>query len=280
MEVGNEKDADTNRKKRRPADGELPILAFVRGDFMVTGCCAEFRISPACIDGRRYDTGDHAGFGERLLPVYQEADPARYLANLSALQMVAGNYVAAYTSRLSLRDRRRRLDAGRPVGREVIYDMYAHARAIEAENRVSFAAGFAKSFAEAIPRLNDQDEYAVAEWLGTSPAVFRDALQKLFDRQRAEDSIGQSAAVELIQAYLSFDAYRAFGPLVDSLNGEEDHRRYTSTTKFRSRLATGDARRRVGSSESASKPLPALLEFTIYDSRNYAKECAAHGYVG
>src|SRR5260370_31334799 len=31
---------------------------------------------------------------------------------------------------------------------------------------------------------------------------------------------------------------------------------------------------------SISKPLPALLEFTIYDSRNYAKECAAHGYVG
>ena len=32
--------------------------------------------------------------------------------------------------------------------------------------------------------------------------------------------------------------------------------------------------------KSASKPLPALLEFTIYDSQNYAKECAAHGYAG
>jgi putative CocE/NonD family hydrolase len=29
-----------------------------------------------------------------------------------------------------------------------------------------------------------------------------------------------------------------------------------------------------------SQPLPTLLEFTIYDSLNHAKECAAHGYVG
>ena len=32
--------------------------------------------------------------------------------------------------------------------------------------------------------------------------------------------------------------------------------------------------------KSPAKPLPALLEFTIFDSQNYAKECAAHGYVG
>src|ERR1700691_2724623 len=43
----------------------------------------------------------------RLVPVYQDADPDRYLATLSALQMVAGNYAAAYVSRQSLLDRRR-----------------------------------------------------------------------------------------------------------------------------------------------------------------------------
>src|ERR1700683_939291 len=35
---------------------------------------------------------------ERLLPVYQEPDPDRYLAVLSALQMVAGDYGAARRS--------------------------------------------------------------------------------------------------------------------------------------------------------------------------------------
>ena len=49
---------------------------------------------------------------ERMLPVYQEDDPERYLANLSALQLVAGNYAAAYASRQSLRDGGASADAG------------------------------------------------------------------------------------------------------------------------------------------------------------------------
>ena len=58
----------------------------------------------------------------RLVPVYQESDPDRYLANLSALQMVAGNYAAADMSRQSLRERRRS-NAARPVSRAVIYEI-------------------------------------------------------------------------------------------------------------------------------------------------------------
>ncbi len=82
----------------------------------------------------------------RLIPVYQEPDPDRYLANLSALQFVAGNYAAADMSRQSLRARRMRSNAARPIGRDAIYDLYAHARAMEAENRVPFAQAFTKSY--------------------------------------------------------------------------------------------------------------------------------------
>jgi uncharacterized protein len=216
----------------------------------------------------------------RLVPVYQEADPDRYLANLSALQMVAGNYAAAYVSRQSLRDRRRRLDAGRPIGRDVIYDIYAHARDMEAENRISFAEGFAKSYLDVVPHLNDRDAYAVTKWLGTSPSVFQDALQKAFDQRRTEDSIEQSDAVDLIRAYLSFDAYRAFGPLVDSLNAEDDRRRYVFDNKVLIKTRDGGSIAAVlVRPKNPAEPLPTLLEFTIYDSRNYARECAAHGYV-
>ena len=44
---------------------------------------------------------------ERILPVYQNPDPDRYLANVAALQMVAGDYSSADVTRQSLRDRRR-----------------------------------------------------------------------------------------------------------------------------------------------------------------------------
>lgn len=102
---------------------------------------------------------------ERLLPVYQEPDPDRYLANLSALQMAADDYVAADASRQSLRERRRRADSGRPVGRAILYDIYAHAKALETQDRIPFTEAFDKTFDETIPRLSGHDAYAVAEWL-------------------------------------------------------------------------------------------------------------------
>ena len=40
---------------------------------------------------------------ERVLPVYQENDPERYLSNLSALQVVTGGFAAALESRQTLR---------------------------------------------------------------------------------------------------------------------------------------------------------------------------------
>ena len=44
---------------------------------------------------------------------------------------------------------------GQPVGRAVVYDIYAYAKAIEAENRVPFAEGFTRAFGEVVPRLGD-----------------------------------------------------------------------------------------------------------------------------
>ena len=217
----------------------------------------------------------------RLVPIYEEPDRDRYLANLSALQMVAGNYAAADVSRQSLRERRRRSNIHRPIGRDVIYDIYAYAKALEAENRVSFADGFTRSFREVIGRLNDRDAYAVTRWLGTSPAVFREALQKSLDQQRTNDIINQSDAVELIWKYLSFDAYRNFGPLVSSLTAEDDRRRYSVEDEVLVKTLDGAGiSALVVRPKGSDKPLPALLEFTIYDTQNYAMECASYGYVG
>src|SRR5271167_752665 len=110
----------------------------------------EFRAPPAADDPST--PAVMRDLAERLLPVYQEPDSDRYLANLSALQMVAGDYTAADVSRQALRERRRSADAARPVGRALIYDIYAYAKTIEAENRLAFAQAFARSFGEVIPR--------------------------------------------------------------------------------------------------------------------------------
>jgi putative CocE/NonD family hydrolase len=216
----------------------------------------------------------------RLLPVYEEPERDRYLANLSALQMAVGDFAAADVSRQSLRERRRRLDAGRPVGRGAIFDIYAYAKALEAENRVPFADGFSRSFREVVARLSDHDAYAVAKWLETPPSVFREALQKALDQQRTKDIITQGEAVDLLWKYLAFDAHRSFAPLVSALIAEDDGRRYTAEEEVVIKTPEASLAAVVIRPKGSAKPLPALLEFTIYDSPNYAKECAAHGYVG
>ena len=215
----------------------------------------------------------------RLLPIYQESDPDRYLANLSALQLVAGNAAAADASRQSLRSRRQRATVHRPAGPELIYDIYAHAKALEAGNGISFAEAFARSFREAVSRLNAEDAYALIRMLEIPPVAAREALRKSLVQQRTTDIIGQTEAVDLIWKYLSYDAYRIIGPLVGGLATEDEHRRYVEDDLVIKTPEGVKLSVRVVRPKDA-KPLPALLEFTIYDTKNDALECAAHGYAG
>ena len=218
---------------------------------------------------------------ERLLPVYQDLDSDRYLANLSALQLVAGNYAAASESRQALRERRRRADAGRPVSRSVIYDIYAFAKANETDSKVPFAQAFTKAYRDLVPRLSDLDAYSLTKWFETPLPVLRDNLQKAFDQQRANDRISQSDAVQLVWTYLAYDAFRTFGPLVDLLDAADDRARYSADNEILIKTADGGTISAVLIRPNGpAKPLPALLQFTFDDSQNYAKECAAHGYVG
>jgi len=215
----------------------------------------------------------------RLVPVYQEPDPDRYLANLSVLQMAALDYTAADGSRLSLRDRRRSTEAGLPAGRGTIYDMYARARAMEADNRSSFADNFTKSFRDMVSGLDDQDAYTVIRWLETPLPELRNALQAALDGLRGKERIDQTEAVELIRSYVSFDAYRAFNPMIAALVAEDDNRRYLVDDEKIKGPGGAAISAMVIRPKGRTAVLPALFEYTLSGSRNYAKECAAHGYA-
>jgi putative CocE/NonD family hydrolase len=217
----------------------------------------------------------------RLIPVYQDPDPERYLANLSALQMAVGDYGAADISRQSLRERRRKSDFGHPVSRALVFDIYAHAKALEIENKVTFAEAFTASYRETIRHLDDRDAFAVTRWLGTSPMIYRDALQKAFDQYRAKDRLDESEALDLISKYIAFDAYKTFGSLVVLLNAEDDHRRFATESGIVIQAADGASISvTVIRPSNMSKALPALLEYTERDAQNSTKESAARGYAG
>lgn len=219
---------------------------------------------------------------ERVLPVYEESDHQRYLATLSALQLVTGNYQAAYSARQELREIRKGADPAFPLERSTTYDIYARAKTIEARDHLPFDAAFVQSYRDVVPQLSDSDAYAIISQLETPPANYQAALQRSFQQLQARTSVDLPTAIDLIWAYVAYDAFRAIGPLIGDLAAEDDARRYIIEPDVLIKTRDGATLSAVlVRSRAATKPLPTLLEFTIYVYPvNDAKECAAHGYVG
>jgi uncharacterized protein len=215
----------------------------------------------------------------RILPVYQDNDQERFLANLSALQLAARDYPSAAASRQALRARRG-ADTGRPPGRATIFDIYARARAIEDGQKVQFAQAFAQAYREIVPRLSDYDAWLITRWFGASLGTLQENLQRAFDQRRAKGSIPLNAAIDLVWAYLSYDSLRNFGPVVPELDGQEDRRRYVTEENVPIKTPDGATLSATVVRAKSAKPLPALVEFVLTVSQNDAKESAARGYVG
>lgn len=217
---------------------------------------------------------------QRILPVYQENDPERYLSNLSALQAVAGDYVSAYATRQSLQERRRNTPGGRIAGRAPVYDIYVRARAIESQVRTPFARAYQQAFRDALNRLDDREAYILEGWLSTPLPVVQDGLQQTFDQRRGKDRVSLNEALDVVWAWFAFEAYRSFGSLVQPLILAENQRRYSQEEvqiKVASNVTlTGTVIR----SRLTSGRLPALLELAIDQDINHAREAAAHGYAG
>jgi uncharacterized protein len=216
----------------------------------------------------------------RILPVYQENDPERYLSNLSALQMVAGDYASAYATRQSLLERRRNANAGRPTGRALVYDIYVRARAIEAQVRTPFAKAYAQAYRDAVNRVEDQDAYTLEGWLTTPLPVLQDGLQRAFDQRRAKGSIPLNEAMDVIWAWFAYEAYRSFGALVRPLVAEESQRRYIIEDNLEIKVGKATLAATMIRPRLDTSPLPALLELAIAESTQDPREAAAHGYVG
>lgn len=219
----------------------------------------------------------------RALPVYENPNRAQFLTNLSALQMVAGEYAAAYATRKSLHELRVEEKTAREVDEALIYDLYARARAmaVKSKSPMPFDQAFARVFHDAVSPLNDLDAYTVTEWLATPLPVFEGNLQRELDRLRGKDRISLSEAVDLAWTYLSFEAFQGFSPVVGPLIAADDRARYVIDDDVR--IQTHDRATLsavVIRPKGAPAPLPALLEFTIHvDPHNDARECAAHGYA-
>ncbi len=219
---------------------------------------------------------------QRLLPVYQEKDVERYLGRLSALQLVAGDYAAADATRQTLARRRQGATASPATVGAALLDIYVHARVIEARDHLSFDQAFTQTYRDVVSHLSDQEAYAVTGLAPVAVATFESAVQSVFEQRRARAALPLADAVDLVHSYFLFEAYRRLAALIEPLGAEDDRRRYITDDKVVIRMPDG-ARllALVVRPRAAAQPRPTLLEYAAGPApRNFARECAAHGYVG
>jgi putative CocE/NonD family hydrolase len=218
---------------------------------------------------------------ERLVPVYQEDDPDRYLSNLATLQSVLGDPAAADATRRTLQERLQSERATRPTGRAVVYAIYTQARAIEAMESVSFTNAYGRAFRETLSGLDDLEAYELENWFITPMGPLRETLQRALDERRGKSSITLEEALDLVRAWFAFEAYRSFGD-VARLNLAEDRERRYVTEEIAipvaqdATLAAVTVRPR-GATDADTRAT--LLEFTLDRASRDARQAAAHGYA-
>jgi uncharacterized protein len=217
----------------------------------------------------------------RIIPGYRNDDREKYLANMSALQLVAGSFGPAFSAQLELRRLRGGTPDRPPADPALVYDLFAHAKSLQAQYRLPFAQAFDLAFWETIPVFDNLDAFRVESRLEAPPAPYAAALQASFDRLRSHPQISERAALGLIRRYVAFDAYRSFGPIVSGLVSLDQDRRYV----IRDDVVVdthghGDVVALLVRPRASSGLLTTLLQYRIapggYDE---AIEAAAYGFA-
>lgn len=218
---------------------------------------------------------------ERIVPVYQDDDSDRFLTNLAALQMVAGDPEAARATRVSLEARLASEEKAPPAGRAVVYEIYTQARAMEATERVPFTTAYIQAFRETFKPLDDLHAYELEGWLTLPPERLEEPLQRELDELRGKTSIELDEALDLVRAWFAFEAYRSFAGVVPPLLEDDKERRYVIEDVKLPVARDATVAARVVRPRAASEPasLPTLLEFTLDRSRMDARAAAARGYA-
>jgi len=220
----------------------------------------------------------------RIIPVYRNDNREQYLANMSALQLVAENFEPAYSARLELRQMHGENPRRPAVDPALVYDLFAHTKSLQAQYRLPFSQALDLAFWETIPIFNNLDAFRLESWLQAPVAAYAGALQASFDRTRAHPRISQRDALGLIWQYLAFDAYRSFAPIAPGLISLDEDRRYTiqenvpiETPHLQGEVVALLVRPR----SSGGRLLTTLLEYRIAPGGHEdAIEAAAYGFTG
>jgi len=266
-------------KLRIPRSLPLLALLFALGAWPTLAAAQDFGFTPPVEAEDPALPAALRDLAERVLPVYQENDPDRYFSTLAALQMAVGDPAAARTSRATLRERLLSEQSSLPPGRAIVYDIYVGARALESTDSVPFASAYTQTFNDTMGGIGDLAAYEVEGWFTASTEPSRESFQHTLDRQRGQTSITLEEALELVQAWFAYDAYRSADSLVRPLLAADNARRYVVEELAIPVAKDATIAATLVRPRGANDTLPTLLELTLDRSSRDAREAAAHGYA-
>lgn len=224
-----------------------------------------------------------AALAEQAIASYKEKDRGRYLDNLFRMQMVAGGYADAAASIKSLRALRRNKVSLSATAANELYAIVATAR--QRGDGAQLEDAFGQAFREIFGRLDDRTSALAIRALGISRFPLDRAVAGALQQQKGKESISLNDALRLIKAYQVQQSFRTLRELAPPLVAEDDQRRYIIDRNVQVR--TPDAATvcaMVVRQRSATRRLPALLNFTIYADSDAnmreARRAASNGYVG
>jgi len=226
----------------------------------------------------------------QVLANYKDSDRLKYLDSLFRLQLVTGKNQEALTTIASLREAigGQAIIPSRAAWVNVEYEIYARARIDQVEKQRSFADAYAQEFRKRFAQL---EEWPAAQVLRTY--AYTDVgdtqrqLQGDLDKQKDRDSIALTDALELVNDYLANKVFHDSVPVNPALIKEYDEEHYITQTNLQVKTTDGASVcvfvKRPGA--SATKGVPALLNFTIYVGTDEAIEAetrlsASNGYAG
>lgn len=221
----------------------------------------------------------------KVIAVYWEDDRRRYLDNLFRLQIVAGQYADASKTLASLRALPASGVSSQSGAAQVLYGIFAEARARQSLDGPSFDEAFRRSFRETLGRLDDRTSALVIRTLGVDLSAVQQNLNDALEPRKGKRAIAVADALTLIRAYQDEQTFRSVSPLAAALIDEDDRRRYLIDKDIAVKTADGaTVCALVVRPRSVAGRLPALLNFTIYaDPRttlDEARRTASNGYAG
>ncbi|HEU4952169.1 MAG TPA: CocE/NonD family hydrolase [Holophagaceae bacterium] len=220
---------------------------------------------------------DPSSLARQALAAYHEADRDTELANRIPLQLAAGDWAGALRDIAALRALRMAIHPARAPYADLPHELYALARQREAQGAV-FDAAFREALVDRLARLDDRGAFQ-AEWtFGVDLAGLRRELQATPAQPRT-----MADQVARIRAQETLAVFEQVLPLARPLLDADDARRYLVEERVIPTEGGASVSAVIVRPRSASRPLPAAFEFTIYANPSNledAKRSAAHGFAG